>query len=290
MQSPVSPFTERDQQCSPLKICRVFVSHCFSCAVLLVDICRSIALCQQIFADSRTIFADSHTRNTLNSQLAAYDALSIVPESNGIPLRSVSVLSESSVASTAPSISTSALLPMSPEFLAVVATIARQVLLAQQVASFPTYSLPASVANSGGISAPPANSSQLAAQASSFAASGGGFASSPPATATPLASGRPNNCVVLTFVLTFSTPILLLTHPASPSTLIVALPSSAIGTASLAPLPVLHEPFVLGPGFSPVLAKFVSQIVARKFVELHELLPSNIVLTEPEPCMFRTKN
>ena len=39
---------------------------------------------------------------------------------------------------------------------------------------------------------------------------------------------------------------------------------------------------MVGPRFSPVLAKLVSQIVAGKFVELHELLPSNIVLTEPD--------
>ena len=89
------------------------------------------------------------------------------------------------------------------------------------------------MANSGDVSALPANSSQLAAQASSFAASGTGFASSPPATVTPLASGRPNNCVVPIFVLT---PISLLAHSASPSTLNVALPSSIIGAASLAPV------------------------------------------------------
>ena len=190
------------------------------------------------------------------------------------------------MASTAPSISTSVLLLMSPAFLAVVANTVRQVLLAQQVASLPTctYSLPASVANSGGISAPPANSSQLAAQAQSFATSGAGFASSP--LATPLVSGRPNNCVVPTYVSTFSTPIPSLTHSASPSTRIAALPSSAIGTALLAPLTILHQPFVLGPGFSPVLAKLVSQMVARKFIELHELLPSNIVLTESEPQLL----
>ena len=42
----------------------------------------------------------------------------------------------------------------------------------------------------------------------------------------------------------------------------------------------------MGPGFSPVPAKLVSQIVAGKFVELHKLLPSNIVLTEPDPQLL----
>ena len=90
------------------------------------------------------------------------------------------------------------------------------------------------MANSGDVSALPANSSQLAAQASSFATYGTGSASSPPATVTPLALGRSNNyCVVPIFVLT---PISLLAHSASPSTLNVALPSSIIGAASLAPV------------------------------------------------------
>ena len=54
MQSAVSPFTVRDLQGGPLEICRAFVSHYFSCAVLLVDHCGSIALCQQIFTDSHS--------------------------------------------------------------------------------------------------------------------------------------------------------------------------------------------------------------------------------------------
>ena len=139
---------------------------------------------------------------------------------------------------------------------------------------------------SGGVSAPLANPSQLVAQASSFAASGVGFASSPLATTTPLASGRPNNFVVPTFVSTFSAPIPSLTLSASFSTVNAAFPSSAISATPLAPLPVLHQQFVVGPGFSPVPEKLVSQIVAGKFVELHELLPSNIVLTEPEPQLL----
>ena len=142
------------------------------------------------------------------------------------------------------------------------------------------------MANSGGVYAPSANSSQLAAQASLSAASGAGFASSVPATATHSASGRPNNCVVPTFVSTFSSPIPSLAQSALPSTLNAAFPSRTIGPESFASLPVLHQPFVVGPGFSPVPAKLVSQIVAGKFVELHELLPSNIVSSEPEPQLL----
>ena len=189
------------------------------------------------------------------------------------------------MASTAQS-STSVVSPTSPAFLAAVANAVQQVLSAQQAASLPAWSVPSSVANSGGVYALSANSSQLAAQASSFAASGAGFASSVLATATHSASGRPNNCVVPTFVSTFSSPIPSLAQLAFPSTLNAAFPSRTIGPESFASLPVLHQPFVVGPGFSPVPAKLVSQIVAGKFVELHELLPSNIVSSEPEPQLL----
>ena len=162
---------------------------------------------------------------------------------------------------------------MSPAFIAAVANAVQQVLSAQQVASRPACSSPASVADPGGAPVLPATSSQLAVQASSFAASGAGFASSLPATAPPPASGRPNNCVVPTFVSTFSTPIPSISHAAFPGTLHAALPSSTIGDASLAPLPGLHQPFVVGSGVSPIAAKLVSQIGAGKIVELQELLP-----------------
>ena len=104
--------------------------------------------------------------------------------------------------------------------------------------------------------------------------------------ATSVASGRPNNFVVPTIVSTFSTPIPSLACPSSSTMVHAAFPSSTAGASSLAQFPVLHQPFVVGPGFSPVPAKLVSQIVAGKFVELHELLPANIVMTEPEPQLL----
>ena len=52
------------------------------------------------------------------------------------------------------------------------------------------------------------------------------------------------------------------------------------------PAPILHQPFLIGPGFSPIPAKIVTEIVSGKFVELDKFLSSNIVLTEPEPQLF----
>ena len=44
------------------------------------------------------------------------------------------------------------------------------------------------------------------------------------------------------------------------------------GNSFLTQTPILHQLFAVGPGFSPVPAKLVSQIVAGEFVELNELL------------------
>ena len=48
----------------------------------------------------------------------------------------------------------------------------------------------------------------------------------------------------------------------------------------------MNQSFVVGPGFSPIPAKIVSQIVAGKFVDLCELLSTNISQTELEPQLF----
>ena len=72
----------------------------------------------------------------------------------------------------------------------------------------------------------------------------------------------------------------------STSTAAVIASPSVGGISSLAQTPILQQPFVVGPGFSPVPAQLVSQIVAGKFVELHKLLSTNLVLNEPEPQLL----
>ena len=90
MQSAVLSFTIRDQRGSPLEICRAFVSCAFlmqCCLLIIADQLLSVSESWQIptvFADSHTRNA-MHTRNTLNSQSAVYNTLSLVPESEGIP-------------------------------------------------------------------------------------------------------------------------------------------------------------------------------------------------------------
>ena len=52
--------------------------------------------------------------------------------------------------------------------------------------------------------------------------------------------------------------------------------------STIQPSPLVDQPFVVGPGFSPVPAKLVSQILAGKYIDLSELLPANLQLKEPE--------
>ena len=202
MQSTVFPFTVYDLRGGPFGDLFAGLLFCIAfflqrCLLIFADLLLSICESLQILA------SEMNTRNTHNKKSAAFDA------SEGIPPRSVS-----SVASTAPSMCISVVSSKSHALLATIANTVQQVLLAQQAASLPACSFPASVANPREVPVPPAFLSQLAAQASSFAASGAGYASSLPATATPTASGRPNNCLVPTFVSTFSTLFRrLLTQP-----------------------------------------------------------------------------
>ena len=58
--------------------------------------------------------------------------------------------------------------------------------------------------------------------------------------------------------------------PFSDSSLVANLPSGLL----------LQQPFIVGPSFSPILAKTDSQIVAGKYVDLWDLLSVNSVQTE----------
>ena len=165
----------------------------------------------------------------------------------------------------------------SPAFLATIVQAVKDALAADRA---PTRSVPnassqpSTLTMLGGV---PVSSSNLASQASAFLTSGTGVL---PTSASSASQGRPSY-VVPSFISTF--PI---------SSPVVSLPSCAFGTSlsasvsSLSSLPALQQPFVVGPGFSPIPAKLVGQIVAGKFVDLSELLSSNIASAEPEPQLY----
>ena len=104
----------------------------------------------------------------------------------------------------------------------------------------------------------------------------------------PSSSGRPfSSFVVPSFISTFTAPVM------SVSSLAMSAASSLFGAShdlavagTVQPSPIVDQPFVIGPGFSPVPIKLVSQIVAGKYIDLSELLPANLQLKEPEPQLM----
>lgn len=50
--------------------------------------------------------------------------------------------------------------------------------------------------------------------------------------------------------------------------------------------PLLDQPFIVGPRFSPVPAKLVAQIVVGKYIDLRDMLAVNLVQREPEPQLL----
>jgi len=92
--------------------------------------------------------------------------------------------------------------------------------------------------------------------------------------------------VVPSFVSTFANPSMSVFS----STSAYDLPTDATRVVADRPavlaLPVVDQPFVVGPGFSPVPAKLVAQIVAGKYVDLSELLAVNLVQKDPEPQLL----
>ena len=92
---------------------------------------------------------------------------------------------------------------------------------------------------------------------------------------------------------TFVTPL-----PSFASTFTLA-PQAAVGAATtfsssqqsagsaLFNVPsVLHQPFLVGPGCSPVPTKLVTQIISDKFVDMGELVSTNLVESENDPQVF----
>ena len=129
-------------------------------------------------------------------------------------------------------------------------------------------------AASGGVPAPAPSLSQ---QMATFLASGGAFPEQQAISLHSLTQGRPN-LTVPSFIATFATP----RSPILSTSITVGAPvpvplSNSFVVASVPSGPLLQQPFVVGPGFSPIPAKTVSQIVAGKYGDLGELLSVNIV-------------
>ena len=92
--------------------------------------------------------------------------------------------------------------------------------------------------------------------------------------------------MVPSFVNTFTLPVVspALSRPSAASVPILPSSDSLISNMADINLPVLtfQQPFVLGPGFSPVPAKVVAQIVVGKFIPLAD----NLTQHDPEPQLL----
>ena len=133
--------------------------------------------------------------------------------------------------------------------------------------------------NSSGVATFGSVPSLLSSQATAFAASGTGFSA-------PCTSAGANFFQLSTFSPPTPSLSLSITKMApllSQDSISSTLPMHQVSLSSAMSFPVLNQPFIVGPGFTPVLAKTVGQVVAGKFVDLGDLLPSSVASTEPEP-------
>ena len=103
--------------------------------------------------------------------------------------------------------------------------------------------------------------------------------------------GRPSHSLVVSsFVSTFTLPSMSSFTSSASATNVCSSQSGAIHDIAARsggqPASLLDHPFVVGPGFSPVPAKIVAQIMAGKYVDLSELLAVNLLQKESEPQLL----
>ena len=212
-----------------------------------------------------------------------------------LPTESPGPSSLASVANTAPQTSSTASAPVvaagvhDPALIAAIVDAVKASLAAEKDAGSSASNLRGNVASAepqavlGGVPAP---SPSLSQQTATFLASGGAFPEQQAISSPSATQGRPN-FTVPSFVATFATPRspILSTSITAGASVPVPLSDSTLA-ANLPSGPLLQQPFVVGPGFSPISAKTVSQIVAGKYVDFGDLLSVNIVQTEPETQAF----
>ena len=118
---------------------------------------------------------------------------------------------------------------------------------------------------------------------------------SSPGFAAGLSSG---NIIIPSFVSTYcSLGNSSLSHPslfgsrgvssgALPATSQFFSPAFSTPTLAHSVASLLHKPFVVGPGYSPILEKLVTKIKAGQFVDLADLLPENVKAQDSEPQTY----
>ena len=170
--------------------------------------------------------------------------------------------------------------PLTPEFIAAVAKAVQDTLNSERLPSASSQPSP------GSSTATPLDTraTELLAQGQGHGGQPSGSGSAPSADPQP---GRSN--FVPPFLATFAVPTLSSASSVVSTSLAPissAMPSVPPQSYNIPSLPVLGQPFVIGPGFSPVAPKLVSLIVSGKFVELVDLLSTNAQQPDPEPQLL----
>ena len=205
------------------------------------------------------------TRNSLNSYFEmaeSANSFADVPVSSALPASTSPSGSQANVphdSSTSPALSLETLTASIVGALCPLFTSAQANQLQSLVSSLPSTSL--------------TDSSNLPLAVSSSLVASSSAPHLPSAVQTP-STGRP--IVVPSFVNTFTAPagsshiLPLSLSTLSPSIASAPLPACPTSFSS-STVPTLQQTFIVGPGFSPVPYKLVSQITLGKFIDLAEL-------------------
>ena len=225
-------------------------------------------------------------RQTNNSMDVAFSVLNVSSAPPSITSTSfvATSLSDLSVLVSAPLAGSSSMAdPGSSTALApeIVALVSQTVQAALQASQFnPSPAIASSVPFSAASSSP----DTLNSSAASFLGPGTGFQL---AQSSSMTQGRNITIIVLPyFVSTFSAPASLLALASAHATSSFSLPSEAFLAPHAKSNTLVDRPFVVGPGFSPVPGKLVSQILHGTFVDLSKLLSANLVSSDPEPHLM----
>ena len=248
----------------------------------------SLVVCYLIglfFINSLANFLFSMSRSDRNSMVAALFASDNPAASSGSLSQPNS--SSSSQGTLTPIFSDSSSAQLSPKLLATVVQAVISTIAAEQAPCF--HSNPVDVSSQDDVQSSVAisESSELAdAQTlGPYTSSLLGIGSSLPPVYSSLAAssqhGRPTFGVP-SFVATFAPPSPSLVSFRTSTSLASGRPVVSSDSTSLLSGPILHKSLVIGPGFPPIPASLVNQIVSGKYVDLCDLLSSNLACVEPE--------
>ena len=228
------------------------------------------------------------TNNSMSAEVFTSDVATISSESACISLAN----SSSSSVASAPGVVSPMAFATDPTFMAAVVQGVRLALASENsaMASSSMSTIVSQVSAAGVLHPSPALVAggvsslepTLGDRTAAFFTSGAGFFATQTQSFPSASQGRPA-LAVPSFVSIFTAPrssssFTLSTMGGLPS---VPLGDSASSCGS-ATGHVLHQSFVVGPGFSPIPAKTVAQILAGKFVDFSDLLSVNIVQAKPE--------